>query len=445
LLNVDASKPCDFSADIQAGQTHAQVRGAIAQPFHFDRFRAAIHLTGADLSDLYDLTGLALPGTPPYRLQVSVARAGKTYRLTDLRGELGNSDLSGDLTVDTGGAVPALSGRLASRRLSFDDLGALFGGGPTAPVKSRYLLPDTPLHTERLRQMNAEVDYTAASVKSRDFPLTSLATHIELENGVLKLSPLAFGFTAGKLSGSLKIDGSGRVPVTGVDARISDVHVEHFIKSADKPVTGVLEARARLTGAGDSVHKAAASADGTFTLVVPHGTMRHSLAEWLGVDVISALGLTLTGDESNTGVRCAVAHFTARKGLMTARQFVFDTDPVRVDGRGTIDLRNETVDLTLQGKPKSFQLLRLRAPITVKGAWAHPSLGVDPKPALTQGGIGAALSVFNPFAAILAFIDPGLTKDANCAGLLSTARSQGAPVKAAPAKKAPARTRAHRK
>jgi hypothetical protein len=46
-----------------------------------------------------------------------------------------------------------------------------------------------------------------------------------------------------------------------------------------------------------------------------------------------------------------------------------------------------------------------------------------------QGAIGLGLGAINPLAAILAFVDPGLTKDANCSGLISTAKAQGAPVK----------------
>jgi AsmA family protein len=440
LLNVDASKPYHFSADVHAGDTHAIVHGAITEPFHLDRYQARVSVTGKNLSDLYYLIGLALPGTPPYELQADVTRDGKSYRLASFKGQLGSSDISGELAVDTSAAVPRLSGKLASRSLSFDDLGAVVGGGKSA-VKSKFLLPDTPLHTERLKQTDAEVDYTAASIHSRDFPLTGLHMHIGLEGGVLKLDPLAFGFTRGKLSGSLKVDARGDVPVTAVDARITDIHVEQFIQGKDKPVAGVVEARARMAGQGRSVHEAASTANGTFTVVVPSGQMRQTLAEWLGVNLISALGLTLAGDDSNTNVRCAVAHFTAKDGVMNSERFIFDTDPVRVDGHGAINLKDETVDLTLAGKPKSFQLLRVRAPIVVKGPWAHPGLGIDPKPALTQGGIGVALAVVNPFAAILAFIDPGLNKDANCAGLLTTAKAQGAPVKASAVKNAARRSK----
>lgn len=70
----------------------------------------------------------------------------------------------------------------------------------------------------------------------------------------------------------------------------------------------------------------------------------------------------------------------------------------------------------------------MRAPILVSGSLQSPKIGVDATPLITQGAIGVGLAALNPFAAILAFIDPGLAKDANCAGLMGTAKAQGAPV-----------------
>ncbi|MEO8301815.1 MAG: AsmA family protein [Rhizomicrobium sp.] len=439
LLNVDDSKPYKFTADVRAGETHAVIDGAITEPFHLDRFTARIDVSGPTLSDLYFMTGLVLPNTPPYRMTLTAVRESSTsYRLNGINASMGGTDLQGDLAVDASQEIPLLTGQVASRVLAFEDLGTLVGGGKRAPVASKYMLPETVLHTERLRQSNAEVDYRADSIKSRDFPLTGLTTHISVQGGVLNLKPLAFGFTQGKLSGSLKVDARKAIPTSTVDARITDLRAENFIKGSDKPIQGVLEARAVLTGSGNSVHAAASTANGTFTAVVPTGGMRHSLAEWMGVDVLTALSLNLANDNSNTNLRCAVAGFQAKDGVLTAQQFIIDTDPVRVDGSGTINMRDETMDLQLQGKPKNFQLVRLRAPITVTGGLAHPALGVKAGPIVQQGGIAAALALINPLAAILAFIDPGLAKDANCGPLLATAKAQGAPVKDTSIKNAPA-------
>lgn len=439
LLNVDESRPYKFSADVRAGATHAVIDGAITKPFHFDRFTARIDVSGPTLSDLYFMTGLVLPNTPAYRMTLTAVRQSSTaYRLNGINASMGGTDLQGDLAVDSSKEIPLLTGQMASRVLVFEDLGTLVGGGKRAPAQSKYLLPETALHTERLRQSNAEVDYRADSIKSRDFPLTGLSTHISVQGGVLTLKPLSFNFTQGKLGGSLKIDGRKDIPVSTVDARITDLKAENFIKGSDKPIQGTLEARAVVTGAGKSVHAAASNANGTFTAVVPSGGMRHSLAEWTGVDVLTALSLNLAGDNSNTNLRCAVAGFQVKDGVLASRQFVIDTDPVRVDGSGTINLRDETMNLQLQGKPKHFQLVRLRAPITVRGSLAHPELGLKAGAALGQGGLAAALAFLNPLASILAFIDPGLAKDANCGPLLATAKAQGAPVKNSAIKTAPA-------
>ena len=429
LIHVDKSRPYQFSADVKAGTTHAVIHGAITEPFHMDRYTASVDVGGPTLSDLYFLTGLVLPNTPPYQMSLDVKRDGSNYRLSDINAVMGKTDLNGSLQVDVSGAVPAIAGKVTSRVLALEDLGPLVGGGKAVPVASHFLLPETPLHTERLRRTDAEVDYSAVRVQSRDFPLTSLDTHISVKGGVLNLKPLAFGFTQGKLAGSIRIDARKDIPTSSVDARVSDIHAESFIKGGDKPISGLLEARAVLTGTGKSVHDAASHASGSFTAVVPSGGMRHSLAEWTGVDVLSALSLNLAGDTSNTNLRCAVASFDAQGGVMASRQFVIDTDPVRVDGSGSINLKDETLDLRLQGKPKHFQFMRLRAPITVKGPWRHPALGVEAGPAAAQGGIAAALGVINPFAAILAFVDPGLAKDANCTSLLASAKAAGAPVK----------------
>ena len=57
---------------------------------------------------------------------------------------------------------------------------------------------------------------------------------------------------------------------------------------------------------------------------------------------------------------------------------------------------------------------------------------------IAQGALGVGLSLLSPLAALFAFIDPGLAKDANCAAALSDAKTQGAPVKASAVSKAAA-------
>ena len=317
--------------------------------------------------------------------------------------------------------------------LDFKDIGQLFGGKSEKAVEAGRLLPDIPLHLDRLRQMEADVDYDAATIRSRDFPLRGAHTHISLRHDVLLLKPLAFQFAYGKLAGSLKIDAGKPVPVTSVDARITDMRIEQFIAKPPAAM-GTLEARAQLTGSGTSVQKVAASANGPVTFVIPRGQFNEKLAEWTGIDLFNAL---FAGDKSRTDLRCAVAHFDTRNGIMRIERGVFDTDPVRIETKGDLDLQDETLHMTVEGKPKEFRIGRLRAPITVDGPLAHPSVGVKPGGIIAQGAAAVVLGFLFPPAAILPFVDPGLEKDANCAGLLTEAKDQGTPIRAKQLRSAP--------
>jgi hypothetical protein len=68
----------------------------------------------------------------------------------------------------------------------------------------------------------------------------------------------------------------------------------------------------------------------------------------------------------------------------------------------------------------------LRTPIEIRGHLADPTFGVNATSAAKQGAAAAVLgAVATPFAALLAFVDPGLAKDQNCAALIAAADSKG--------------------
>jgi hypothetical protein len=106
--------------------------------------------------------------------------------------------------------------------------------------------------------------------------------------------------------------------------------------------------------------------------------------------------------------------------VLTARNMVFDADVINVGGKGTVDLRNERMDIELQGHPKKLTFFRLRAPITLSGPLNAPSVGIKSGGIPAQAGAAVVLgAIATPFAAIFPFIDPGLAKNADCAALES--------------------------
>ena len=107
LLNIDRDKPYPFDADIRAGDTYVTAHGAVPKPFDLGQFYMNATARGPDLADLYALTGVALPNTPPYTLHGRLSRDGMLWQVDDLGGRVGDSDLAGDAL----GRRPAASGR----------------------------------------------------------------------------------------------------------------------------------------------------------------------------------------------------------------------------------------------------------------------------------------------------------------------------------------------
>lgn len=452
LLNVRRDRPYAFQADIRAGPTRVRMNGRMDRPFDFGRLSAGVRATGADLAHLYLLTGVSLPNTPPYNLTGQMRREGKRVAFTGIEGRVGDSDLRGQLAVDKPGDRAMLTADLRSRMLDFDDLSTLLGAPPsvrkgetssaaqTAEARQMAaqarLLPDAKLDLKRVRNMDARVTYQAEAVRTQMLPLRRASTTVTLERGVLTLSPLAFSLPRGDLTGRVSIDARQDVPRVDLDMRLSNARAEDFLAKFNKQnaLEATLQARAKLAGRGASVRAAAASADGQVTIVAPRGEVREALAELLGVNVVKGLGLLLSKDESQIPVRCAVANFTARDGVLYAQNIVFDTAPVVAEGGGTVSLRDETMNLRLQGHAKQARLIRVMAPITLKGPLRSPDLGVETGKAVGQAGLAAALgTLLSPLAAVLPFVDPGLAEDADCGALLAEAKQKGAPGKLVPA------------
>lgn len=438
LIHVERDEPYAFNASLSGGRTEVTARGSITRPFDLRRFQADLTARGQDLADAYYITTVPFPNTPPYRLNGRLTRDHETWRFEDFSGRVGDSDLSGDIEVSKPGERRLVEATLRSRSLDLDDLLTLAGAPPDAretaspeqqamagQMRSQgRLLPDAPLFVERLRAMDARVDFRAASVRRNALAVRAVRLGVNLQNGVLNLDPVAFDFAAGRLTATARIDGSRDTPYTNLDARLTGYPIQTVIPAVggSEPISGAIAARARLEGPGASVRRFADNSSGSISIVMPQGQMRQAFAELLGINVGAGLMQLLSGDHSPTPIRCAVADFRVAGGTATARTLVVDTGVVLVNGSGTVNLGAERMNLRLDGETKEPRLLRVWAPITVNGPIRRPGLGVDGGEVAAQVGLAAALgALISPLAAILPFVDPGLAEDANCGALIASA------------------------
>ena len=180
---------------------------------------------------------------------------------------------------------------------------------------------------------------------------------------------------------------------------------------------GAIGGKFELHGSGNSAHRFAASSDGSVGLIAGGGQLSLLFVEWAGLDLAEALGLMI-GKDRPVEIRCGVADFKITKGVMSTDAFVVDTEDTIFRGEGSLDLGREVMDMKIRPKPKDISLVTLRSPILVAGTFAQPRIGPDMGKVMAKGGLAAALSiVLTPLAGLLATIDLGGGKDANCVQL----------------------------
>ena len=95
LLDLTPNKPYSLSSHLTASDIDLQAHVIVPKPFDLNSLNVEFIVSGKDLADFYYLTGLALPNTSKYRFAASVQVSGTTYRIDNLNGQLGSSDLSG--------------------------------------------------------------------------------------------------------------------------------------------------------------------------------------------------------------------------------------------------------------------------------------------------------------------------------------------------------------
>jgi uncharacterized protein involved in outer membrane biogenesis len=420
LATARHDAPYHFSFVETSSGSRLSGDGSLPRPFDFNLLDAAFAAAGADLKDLYFLTGVTLINTGNYVLEGKFVRRGSHTTFSDLAVTSGQSDMHGAVSVDAASDRPQVRADIFSKSLRLSDLGAKAAGRDNESAADKTLLLSNAAFTpSAARHGEAAVSFHAGQVQVGRIVLQSVDAHMTLDHGVIVIDPLEARALDGTLAAHIRIDASKDDPSTDVDLKISNAQLGLFLRkgSAQAPMEGLLRARVHVKGRGSSVHQVAATSNGTVAAVLSHGALRSSLAELTGID-LRGLGLMLAKSTQETPVLCGVASFRADSGTLTAQSLVVDTDAVLISGEGAIHLDSEALDLKIRGRPKTMRLLRLRMPLIVQGTLTHPTAGIHADTAAAQTAGAVALGVLaTPLASVLAFVDPGHAEDADCAAL----------------------------
>ena len=180
-----------------------------------------------NLEDLYPLIGIATPPTPPYalrRARCTPRRTGNIWHYDDFTGVVGDSDLSGDASVETGGArplparqpglqAPGLRRSRRLRRQAAPQAGGrrnhqrrTAGAGRQARRRARACCPTRRTNWTSCARWTPTCAGRRSASTRPTLPIDDMDAHLILERGLLRLEPLNFGVAGGDIRSTIRMD-----------------------------------------------------------------------------------------------------------------------------------------------------------------------------------------------------------------------------------------------
>ncbi|HVK50598.1 MAG TPA: AsmA family protein [Pseudoxanthomonas sp.] len=434
LALQDTENPYTIDLKARAGATRAHARGTLLDPLRLRDFNLQLMLAGQDMEDLYPLLGIAIPSTPPYKLDGRFTRDGNTWHYDKFTGVVGDSDLGGSASVTVGRERPLLKADLISKRLDFDDLAGFVGAPPQTggdetsnpdqkaeaaqASADGKVLPDTPYNLTKLRAMDADVRWKAQRINAPSLPIDDMDAHLLLDAGLLRLEPLNFGVADGDIRSTIRMDAREQIIRTRANIAVRKLNLGKLFPNVKltQDAIGRISGDIAITGSGNSIAQILGSANGDIGVGMGHGEISNLLMELAGLDIAESLKFLVTNDKT-VPVRCAFGDFAVKDGVMSTRALAFDSTDTIIVGKGQISLKDETLDLELRPRPKDRSILSLRSPLVVGGTFSDPSFRPDFKRLGLRGATALVLGSIAPPAALLATLELGPGKDApQCGG-----------------------------
>ena len=435
----------EMSAAVSIGTLTAAFAGTV-RAADVDGIDLDLDVSGASLGDIKKLVPVNLPDTPPYRLQGRFRNPAGAFIFDPFEGRVGDSDLSGGARYEKGDKakkVPLLRAKLVSRLLDFDDLGPVAGAPPktgpgeTAAPKQKAqaaavdttgkVLPQKRYEVEDFPLMNADVTFEGKKiVDAAHVPIEDLSVHWTVKDGVLRFEPMKFRMAHGLVTANISLD-SNKKPVVGkANIELAGLRLRELFPPTEKmkQPLGDLFGRIDITGHGTSAADLMGSADGRLALLINGGYISNLLMEAAGLDVAEALRILATKDV-DVKLRCAVVDLDIKKGVAKPQALVIDTTDTVITADGTVDFKNEQVNLKTKPVPKDPSFFVLRTPVNIDGPFKKPKIRPEIGPIALRGAAAIALGALNPLLAFIPFIETGPGKDSDCAQLMAKVKAEG--------------------
>jgi uncharacterized protein involved in outer membrane biogenesis len=326
----------------------------------------------------------------------------KGFAVRNFLAQVGDSDLLGEFSADLRGK-PQVKGVLVSTYLDITDKTQIPDDDVQAVEASpddsgEFLFSDERLETGFLQAANLDLGLEIDELVTNVMRVTDVRLGVKQQDGALTIDPIQlrdeFGSIAGNFSLAPRNDSyvmRAMLNVDGLRAGLSATKDQD--RSTLPPISGQLD----LNGTGSSIRTIMASSNGSISFRQGTGTVKEVFGSAFFKDVLLQVLRTLnplSRSRDYQVLECGIYDVSIVDGRATIDKFIIQTDTMTTVASGTVNLRNEKLDIAFRAKPRegigiSFgtvanQLLELR------GTLKAPRVAVDAGRTATTTGAAVA-------------------------------------------------------
>jgi AsmA protein len=303
----------------------------------------------------------------------------KIYALTETTLALDAIAAKGQLSLDTRGKLPDLTGNLSASRL---DLNPYLGGADNADAQGAGW-SHKPISLSVLADANADLALSAASLTVRKLKIANADLAVKVENARLNATLNRMGLYGGQGQATLAVDASGPVPTFQNRLTFVNMQMSPFLGDTlgVNRIQGTGNIRLDVSARGHSADDVMHSLSGNGAVAIRNGQIRGVDLGMIARTVQTIVSAGAKSDNATTGFSSFGGTFSLRGGVANCNDLALSGPVLTMTGRGALDIGNRTIDFHLVPKAgigaHASTAVGLAVPIHVTGTWDHLNYGPD--------------------------------------------------------------------
>jgi uncharacterized protein involved in outer membrane biogenesis len=322
-------------------------------------------------------------------------------------------------------APPTINLTLNSKAFDWPVLGAspshpplLVSGAKSAVVvhqtqksQPKYLFSNESIPFDLLPQAKGEIIMNIGELNlPKRKPIENLQATLQLNGNVIDIPSLRFEMGKGSADLQIKLSGlDTSTPVLAAKGATKDFTLESLLARLDpgsKVSGGSMKMAFDVKTSGSSLHQMASNSNGKIQLSINQARMDTNFLNDAGDFVVTLLDSMnpLRKKTSETVLECAVAYLPINNGQINiAKSVGIETDRLDAALAGSINLKTEAINLTIDPKEKSGITtgLDLTGMVKMGGTLADPKVGIN-QAGVVNSAVSIGLGFLTGGASILA-------------------------------------------